>query len=76
MTGNGDGNGGILKTVAIWLVVGVAAIVGLKIALVALGLVARVALFAIFTLGPILLVGWLVLKALRHFTRDTMSPAT
>ncbi len=74
MTGNG--NGGILKTVAIWLIVGVAAIVGLKVALVTLGLVTRVALFAIFTLGPILLVGWLVLKALRHFTRDTTTPAT
>ena len=73
MTGNG--NGGILKTMATWLIVGVAAIVALKVVMVTFGLVARVALFAIFTLGPVLLVGWLVLKALRYFTRDTVTPA-
>jgi uncharacterized membrane protein (Fun14 family) len=65
------GNGGSkIGTVVVWFVVGVAAILGLKLALVLLGVFTRFALFALFTVGPVVLVGWLVLKALRYFSRD------
>jgi hypothetical protein len=65
------GNGGSkIRTVVVWFVAGVAAIVGLKLGLVVFAAFTRFALFAFFTVGPVLLVGWLVLKALRYFSRD------
>jgi hypothetical protein len=72
----GNGNCRIdLGTIGTWLVIGVVAVFAFKIGLLLFGIVSRVALFALFTIGPILLVGWLVLKALRYFTRDT-APST
>jgi hypothetical protein len=61
---------GLVKRILTWLVIGILGIVALRLALVLLGIVFKFGSFAIFTLGPILLVGWLVLKALRYFTRD------
>jgi hypothetical protein len=72
----GNGNCRIdIATIATWVIIGVAAVFALKIGLLLFGVVSKVALFALFTLGPILLVGWLVMKALRWFTRDT-APTT
>jgi len=70
----GNGNCRIdLGTIGTWLVIGVVAVFALKIGLLLFGFVSRVALFVLFTLGPILFFGWLILKALRYFTRDTAS---
>lgn len=63
-------NGGtLLGTLATWLVIGILALVALKVVAAVLGMVFGVGLFALFTVGPILLVGWLVLKILRWFSR-------
>jgi hypothetical protein len=59
-----------------WVIIGLVALFALRIGLFALGFVTRFALSALFTLGPILLVGWLVLKLLRHFARDTTTTST
>ncbi len=67
--------GGIVREVLKWCVIGVVAIVALKVALavagIVFGLVVGLSLTILFTLGPILLAGWLVLKALRFFSRET-----
>lgn len=51
-----------------WLVIGFLAIVALKVGLVILGVALRTSFFLLFTLGPIMLVGWLVWKLLRYFS--------
>jgi hypothetical protein len=72
---NGNGNGaGTLRMLLKWLLVGLVAIVALRLILKLAGVIVGFALWAIFALGPILLVGWLVLKALRHFSRDADYP--
>lgn len=60
----------LLKRILTWLVIGVLAIVALRVALVLFALVLRFGMFALFTIGPILLVGWVILRALRYFSRD------
>jgi hypothetical protein len=60
---------GLLGKVVTWFVIGVVAIVALKVGLVVAGLVLRLGFIALFTLGPILLIGWVVVKVLRYLTR-------
>jgi hypothetical protein len=68
---SGYGKRSSLGTAVTWLLAGLVAILALKVAWVLAGAAIGLLFFGIFTLGPIVLVGWLVLKALRHFARDT-----
>ncbi len=66
--------GSNIRFILVCLVAGVTTVLALKVTLVAFGLLTRFALYALVTLGPIVLVGWLVLKALRYFSRETEAP--
>ena len=59
-----------VKKLLSWIAIGVVAIVALKVLFALVGFLTGAILFALFTLGPILFLGWLVVKALRYFTRD------
>jgi hypothetical protein len=63
-------NGSPLGRIVTWVLVGVVAIVAIKVAFAIAGLVIGVGSIVLFTLGPILLAGWLIVMALRYFTRD------
>jgi len=65
-----------VESIVKWMFVGVAVVIALKFALSAVGVFLRFGLFAILALGPILFVGWLILKALRCFSRDKGSSTT
>ncbi|HUE97377.1 MAG TPA: hypothetical protein VMN39_12005 [Longimicrobiaceae bacterium] len=68
-------NGGsTVGTVLKWIIIGILAIVVIKVGLTITGLVIGFGFFALFTVGPILLIGWLVLKVLRSFSNRTDSP--
>lgn len=65
-----------IGTVLTWAVLGLLAFVALKLALRVLGVLVGVAgmvfgliTFLAFTIGPIVLVGWLAVKAWRAFSR-------
>lgn len=67
-----------IGTVLTWIVIGILAIVAIRIALhlagIVLGIfgvVLGIAAFLLFTLGPIILVGWLAMKAWKAFTRES-----
>ena len=70
MTGYSGGESVLAKGMK-WMVIGLVAIVALKVALLLLGAAVGASMFVLFTLGPIVLVGWLVMKLLRFFTRET-----
>ena len=53
-----------IKDLVTLLVIGVVAIIGIKLLFFVSGFAIKAFFFVLFTLGPILLVGWLVLKAL------------
>jgi hypothetical protein len=57
------GNGSILSKLLIWTVAGVLALVALKLALALFGFVVGIGAFLLFTVGPLILIGWLALKA-------------
>lgn len=68
-------NGGsTVGTVLKWIIIGILAIVVIKVGLAIAGLAIGFGFFALFTVGPILLIGWLVLKVLRSFSNRTDSP--
>ncbi|MQA90549.1 MAG: hypothetical protein GEU90_09980 [Gemmatimonas sp.] len=62
-------DGGLPGKLLTWLVVGVLAVVALKVGLVVGGFVLRLGFSALFTLGPIVLLGWVVWKVVRYMTR-------
>lgn len=53
-----------------WFFVALLAIAALKLAFWVVGAAVGIGIWAIFTIGPILLVGWLVMKLLRLGSRD------
>jgi hypothetical protein len=59
-----------IGTLLSWLVIAVLAVVALKVGLALAGMAIGLVFFLLFTVGPIVLVGWLVVKLLRIFTRD------
>lgn len=70
----------LLARIITWTVIGVVAVVAVKLALRLLGflfgiigLVFGLAVFLLFTLGPILLLGWMGVKGWQAFTRPTAS---
>lgn len=66
-----DRGGSIGRDLVTWLLVGILAIVALKLALLVIGSVFSVGLFLALTVGPILIVGWLAIKVLRRFSRGS-----
>jgi uncharacterized membrane protein YjgN (DUF898 family) len=64
---NSNSNDGFFGSLVTWLIVGLLALVALKVVLVTIGLALRFTLALALTIGPLLLVGWLAMKALRHF---------
>lgn len=62
-------NGGTFSKLIKWLVVGFLAIIALRVGLFILGAAVKVSLALVFTLGPLVLIGWLVMKMLRSFSR-------
>jgi hypothetical protein len=65
------GDGWSVEKIVKWLLIGIAAIVALRLGVFLLALLLRVGFVALLKIGPILLVGWLVLRLLRHFSRDS-----
>ena len=61
----------LLSTLVTWLIVAILAIAALKMAFWVLGVVVGLGFHLLFTLGPILLVGWLVMKLIRYFSRPS-----
>jgi hypothetical protein len=57
-------------TLVKWAILVVVAVVALKLALGLLGIVMGFAAFLLFTVAPIVLVGWLIMKAWQAFTKE------
>jgi len=65
MTTTDRGDRSLLGRLLTWFLVALLAIAALKLALWAVGVALGIGTWLLFSVGPILLVGWLVLKALR-----------
>ena len=70
-------NRSLFGRILTWTVVGILALVALKIAVrlagfvIGLaGMVLGLAMFVLFTVGPVVLLGWLAVKAWKAFTRE------
>lgn len=68
-------NESLLKKIGVWMLIGILAIVTLKVGLALAKIALGMVFFVLFTLGPILIIGWLALKALRYFSRDRSETA-
>lgn len=64
----GDDNS-VLASIVKWAIIIVVAVVAIKIALGLLGIVLGLAAFLFFTVLPVLIVGWLIVKAWQMFTK-------
>lgn len=73
MSTNGTG-GTLLGKLVTWLLVALVAIAALKLAFWVVGALVGLGTWILFTLGPILLVGWVVLKIVRALRRDKAYP--
>lgn len=67
----------LLSRIVTWTVIGIVAVLAIRLAVRLLGflmgvvgMVFGLAAFLLFTVGPLLVLGWLALKAYRAFTRD------
>ena len=60
----------LFKQIVTWTVVGILAILALKLVFSLLGIAMGLVSFLLFTVGPILLVGWLAVKAWEAFTKE------
>lgn len=65
----GDDNS-LLASIVKWAIIIVVAVVAIKIALGLLGIVLGLAAFLFFTVLPVLIVGWLLVKAWQMFTKE------
>lgn len=63
-------NSSLLRTLLTWLAVALLAIAALRLAFFLLGLAWSLGVFLLFTVVPLVLVGWLGVKVYRFFTRD------
>lgn len=66
-------NKSLLSRVVTWTILGVLALIAIKLVFRLLGVVVGLAAFVLFTVAPLVLLGWLALKAWNAFTRR---PAT
>ena len=64
-----DGERSLLGTLVSWFFVALLAIAALKLAFWVFGAALGIGTWLIFTVGPILLVGWLIVKIVRHLSR-------
>lgn len=60
----------LLKQALTWIVVGIVAIMAIKLVLGLLGMAFGLVSFLLFTVGPIVLLGWLAMKAWKAFTKE------
>lgn len=60
----------LLSRVVTWTLLAVLAIVAIKVVLHLVGVVLGLTGFLLFTVAPIVLVGWLALKAWKAFSRE------
>jgi hypothetical protein len=65
----GDNNS-LLATLVKWAVIIIIAVVALKLVLGLLGIVMGLAAFLLFTVAPVVLIGWLIMKAWQAFTKE------
>jgi hypothetical protein len=72
--GSYDGERSLLGTLVSWLFVALLAIAALKLAFWVFGAALGLGAWLLFTLGPILLVGWLVVKLVRYLGRPRSYP--
>lgn len=64
-----DGERSLLGTLVSWFLIALLAIAALKLAFWVFGAALGMGAWLIFTVGPILLVGWLVVKLVRWLGR-------
>jgi hypothetical protein len=64
-------NTSLFARIVTWTIVGIIAVLAIKMVLGLLGVVLGLAGFLLFTVGPILLLGWLAMKAWRAFSSPT-----
>ncbi len=64
----------LLGKLITWIVVALVAIAVLKLAFWVVGVAFGLGAWLIFTFGPILLVGWVVMKIIRYFNRPSGYP--
>lgn len=70
MTNYGN-NGTLLGRMVTWFLVALLAIAALKLAFWVVGAAVGIGIWTLFTIGPILLVGWLVMKLLGLGRRES-----
>ncbi|HEX6927186.1 MAG TPA: hypothetical protein VF167_17305 [Longimicrobiaceae bacterium] len=64
-----EGDRSLLGTIISWFFVALLVIAGLKLAFWVFGAALGIGTWLLFTIGPILLVGWLVVKLIRFLSR-------
>ena len=64
-----DGERSLLGTIVSWFFVALLAIAALKLAFWVFGAALGIGTWLLFTIGPILLVGWLIVKLVRFLGR-------
>jgi hypothetical protein len=62
-------NTSLLGRIVTWTIVGIIAILAIKLVLGVLGFVLGLAGFLFFVVAPLILLGWLVMKAWQAFTQ-------
>ena len=60
----------LLSRVVTWTLLAVLAIVAIKVVLHLVGVVLGLAGFLLFTVAPVVLVGWLAIRAWKAFSRE------
>lgn len=64
-------NGTLLGRMVTWFLVALLAIAALKLAFWVVGAAVGIGIWALFTIGPILFIGWLVMKIFGLGRRET-----
>lgn len=60
----------LVEQIVTWTILGILAILALKLVTGILGMAFGLVGFLLFTVAPILLVGWLAMKAWKAFTKE------
>ena len=61
-------NTSLFKQIMTWTIVGILAVLALKFVMGLLGMAFGLVTFLLFTVGPVLLLGWIAVKAWNAFT--------
>jgi hypothetical protein len=72
--GSYEGERSLLGTLISWFFVALLAIAAIKLAFWVFGAALGMGVWLLFTVGPILLVGWLVVKLFRYLGRPRTYP--